>query len=39
VFLPGYNHLDALTANARQNNGEPEAVSTNLAGFAVTGRP
>lgn len=39
VFLPGYNHLDALTANARQNTGEPEAVSTNLAGFAVTGRP
>ena len=33
VFLtvPGYNHLDVLTAAARQNSGAPEPVSTALA--------
>ncbi|MBF6176471.1 hypothetical protein IU476_33895 [Nocardia blacklockiae] len=35
VFLPGYNHLDVLTAAERQNNGQPEVVSTRLADFAT----
>ncbi|MET7774159.1 hypothetical protein [Nocardia sp. NPDC005366] len=34
IQLPGYNHLDVLTAAARQNNGQPEVVSTGLADFA-----
>ena len=34
VDLPGYNHLDVLTAAARQNDGRPEQVSTQLAAFA-----
>lgn len=37
IQLPGYNHLDVLTAAPRQNNGQPEVVSTRLADFA-TGR-
>ncbi|GAA5068027.1 hypothetical protein GCM10023318_57970 [Nocardia callitridis] len=35
IELPGYNHLDVLTAAARQNNGRPEVVSTRLADFAT----
>ncbi|MFW0796412.1 hypothetical protein AAFP30_21555 [Gordonia sp. CPCC 205515] len=38
VRLPGYNHIDVLTAAARQNNGRPEQVSTQLADFAISGR-
>jgi hypothetical protein len=37
IVAPGYQHLDVLTAAARQNNGQPEPVSTNLARFAVRG--
>lgn len=36
IVVPGYQHLDVLTAAARQNNGRPEQVSVNLARFAVT---
>ncbi|WP_280477103.1 hypothetical protein [Nocardia farcinica] len=35
VDLPGYNHLDVVTAAAEQNDGRPETVSTQLAAFAV----
>lgn len=35
IFLPGYNHLDVLTAAEHQNNGQPEVVSTRLAEFAT----
>ncbi|WP_405182431.1 hypothetical protein OG225_16105 [Nocardia sp. NBC_01377] len=35
IELPGYNHIDVLTAAARQNNGQPEVVSTRLAEFAT----
>lgn len=35
VALPGYNHLDVLTAAATQNNGQPEQVSMRLAAFAA----
>lgn len=38
VRLPGYNHIDVLTAAARQNDGREEQVSTQLADFAITGR-
>lgn len=38
VRLPGYNHIDVLTAAARQNNGRPEQVSTRLAAFAINVR-
>ncbi|WP_333716181.1 hypothetical protein [Gordonia sp. (in: high G+C Gram-positive bacteria)] len=38
VKLPGYNHLDVLTAAAKQNNGKPERVSENLAAMAVDPR-
>lgn len=34
IQLPGYNHLDVLTADAQQNNGQSEVVSTELADFA-----
>jgi hypothetical protein len=34
VIAPGYQHLDVLTAAAKQNNGRPEIVSTSLAAFA-----
>ncbi|MBD2898448.1 hypothetical protein amrb99_74200 [Actinomadura sp. RB99] len=34
VIAPGYQHIDVLTAAAKQNGGEPEIVSTNLAAFA-----
>ncbi|MFD3745451.1 hypothetical protein [Nocardia sp. NPDC058633] len=35
IHLPGYNHIDVLTAAARQNDGRPEVVSTRLAEFAT----
>ncbi|MGI5327090.1 hypothetical protein [Actinomadura nitritigenes] len=35
VVAPGYQHIDVLTAAAKQNGGEPEVVSTNLAAFAA----
>lgn len=35
VILPGYNHLDVLTAARRQNDGRPEPSSTELARFAL----
>ncbi|WP_433149924.1 hypothetical protein ACQPZ8_11930 [Actinomadura nitritigenes] len=35
VVAPGYQHIDVLTAAAKQNGGEPEIVSTNLAAFAA----
>jgi hypothetical protein len=35
VVAPGYNHIDVLTAAAKQNDGKPEVVSTALAAFAA----
>lgn len=35
VLVPGYKHLDVLTAAPRQNSGRPEIVSTTLAHFAT----
>ncbi|MEU9022949.1 hypothetical protein [Actinomadura sp. NPDC048394] len=35
VVAPGYQHIDVLTAAAKQNDGKPEIVSTNLAAFAA----
>jgi len=32
-IIPGYNHLDVLTAAAVQNDGQPEKVTTNLLNF------
>ena len=32
-IIPGYNHLDVLTAAAVQNDGEPEKVTTHLLDF------
>lgn len=32
-ILPGYNHLDVLTAAAVQNDGQPEKVTTHLLDF------
>ncbi|WP_232384304.1 hypothetical protein [Actinomadura violacea] len=34
VIAPGYQHIDVLTASAKQNDGRPEIVSTSLAAFA-----
>jgi hypothetical protein len=34
VTMPGYQHLDVLTAAPQQNNGRQEQVSVNLARFA-----
>jgi hypothetical protein len=34
IVAPGYQHLDVLTADKKQNNGRPEIVSTSLATFA-----
>ncbi|MGB3771894.1 MAG: hypothetical protein WBA00_12205 [Rhodococcus sp. (in: high G+C Gram-positive bacteria)] len=34
IKLHGYNHLDVLTAAQKQNNGQPEQVSTLLADFS-----
>jgi hypothetical protein len=36
VVMPGYQHLDVLTAAPRQNNGGPEQVAVNLARFAIS---
>ena len=36
IVLPGYAHLDFVTAAAKQNSGQPEQASTALAGFAMT---
>ncbi|WP_242411692.1 MULTISPECIES: hypothetical protein [Rhodococcus] len=33
--LPGYKHIDVLTAAADQNDGRPEQVSQTLADFAA----
>jgi hypothetical protein len=33
VTIPGYNHLDVLTAARRQNDGAPEPASTALTDF------
>ena len=40
ITVPGYNHLDVLTAARHQNDGRPEPTATALAGFArkVTAR-
>ncbi|MFT3716911.1 MAG: hypothetical protein QM774_13500 [Gordonia sp. (in: high G+C Gram-positive bacteria)] len=38
VELPGYNHIDVLTAAWKQNDGRPEQVSSKLADFAVSPR-
>lgn len=35
VVLPGYEHLDVLTAAERQNDGQPERSSQVLADFAA----
>ncbi len=35
VSIPGYNHLDVLTAARRQNDGDPEPAAKALAAFAV----
>jgi len=32
-IIPGYDHLDVLTAAPVQNNGQPEQVTTHLLGF------
>jgi hypothetical protein len=34
ITVPGYNHLDVLTAARRQNDGRPEPTSRALAKFA-----
>jgi len=41
VVVPGYSHLDVVTAAWTQNNGQPEEVSATLATFMskVTGPP
>ncbi len=35
VVLPGYEHLDVLTASERQNDGKPERSSQTLVDFAL----
>ena len=35
VTLPGYNHLDVVTAARRQNDGRPEPTWKALANFAI----
>ena len=35
VTIPGYNHLDVITAARRQNDGRPEPSSQALASFAL----
>ena len=35
VTLPGYNHLDVVTAAGRQNDGKPEGSSTALTGLVL----
>jgi hypothetical protein len=38
ITIPGYNHLDVLTATRRQNDGRPEATAKTLARFAISVR-
>lgn len=35
IVLPGYEHIDVLTAAERQNDGRPEGSSTALVDFAL----
>jgi hypothetical protein len=35
ITIPGYNHLDVVTAARRQNDGRPEPASTALTKFAL----
>jgi hypothetical protein len=35
VILPGYNHLDVVTAARRQNDGRPEPASRTLTNFTL----
>jgi hypothetical protein len=35
ITIPGYNHLDVLTAARRQNDGRPEATAKAVATFAL----
>jgi hypothetical protein len=35
-IIPGYNHLDVLTAAPVQNNGQPEQVTANLLHFVFS---
>ncbi|HTZ65223.1 MAG TPA: hypothetical protein VMB51_14060, partial [Solirubrobacteraceae bacterium] len=35
ITIPGYTHLDVLTAARVQNNGLPEPVSANVASFML----
>jgi hypothetical protein len=37
VTLPGYDHLDVVTAAARQNNGNPEGASAALTRLILSG--
>jgi hypothetical protein len=36
LTVPGYNHLDVLTAARRQNDGRPEPTAKALADFAIS---
>ncbi|MFL5870550.1 MAG: hypothetical protein ACJ75R_05675 [Solirubrobacterales bacterium] len=36
ISIPGYNHLDVVTAARRQNDGEPEPSSTALTRFVLS---
>ncbi len=36
IVLTGYNHMDVLTAAAKQNDGRPERSSQALASFAIS---
>jgi pimeloyl-ACP methyl ester carboxylesterase len=35
ITIPGYNHLDVITAARKQNDGRPEATSQALSRFAL----
>jgi hypothetical protein len=35
VILPGYNHLDVVTAARKQNDGRPEPSSRTLTNFTL----
>ncbi len=35
IVVQGYNHLDVIAAAQKQNNGQPEVVSSELARFAA----
>lgn len=36
VIVPGYNHLDVVTASPKQNDGRPEQVSARVAAFLLS---